>query len=146
MSIVILIETSPFTHLWIGYGKKIAVSHSGVWFSLIWLFSVSSMFASLPDLETYLNLIWFDHFVVIISFLWYFIKKKTFAGDTFSESPSRTSTIFGVVGTIRLVVGRYAYMFSPWVVFIYTCICICLHINLFICLYLSMLYWLLINI
>ncbi|XP_027349799.1 phosphoinositide phosphatase SAC8 isoform X2 [Abrus precatorius] len=33
-------------------------------------------------------------------------------GDTFSESPSRKSTIYGVVGTIRLVVGTYAIVIT----------------------------------
>ncbi|KAJ1381196.1 SAC domain [Sesbania bispinosa] len=33
-------------------------------------------------------------------------------GDTCSESPSRTSTIYGVVGTIRLVVGTYAIVIT----------------------------------
>ncbi|KAK7294712.1 hypothetical protein RJT34_17605 [Clitoria ternatea] len=33
-------------------------------------------------------------------------------GDTFSESPSRTSTIYGVVGTIRLIVGTYAIVIT----------------------------------
>eukprot|EP00256_Glycine_max_P063650 XP_014633507.1 phosphoinositide phosphatase SAC8 isoform X2 [Glycine max] len=33
-------------------------------------------------------------------------------GDTFSGSPLRTSTIYGVVGTIRLVVGTYAIVIT----------------------------------
>ncbi|CAK8541949.1 unnamed protein product [Lathyrus sativus] len=33
-------------------------------------------------------------------------------GDTFSESPTKTSTIYGVVGTIRLVVGTYAIVIT----------------------------------
>ncbi|KAK7395093.1 hypothetical protein VNO78_15635 [Psophocarpus tetragonolobus] len=33
-------------------------------------------------------------------------------GDAFSGSPLRTSTIFGVVGTIRLVVGTYAILIT----------------------------------
>ncbi|RHN46480.1 putative phosphatidylinositol-3,4-bisphosphate 4-phosphatase [Medicago truncatula] len=33
-------------------------------------------------------------------------------GDTVSESPTKTSTIYGVVGTIRLVVGTYAIVIT----------------------------------
>ncbi|TKY65812.1 Phosphoinositide phosphatase SAC8 [Spatholobus suberectus] len=33
-------------------------------------------------------------------------------GDTFSGSPLRTSTIYGVVGTIRLIVGTYAIVIT----------------------------------
>ncbi|WJX82148.1 Phosphoinositide phosphatase sac8 [Trifolium repens] len=33
-------------------------------------------------------------------------------GDTVSESPTKTSTIYGVVGTIRLVIGTYAIVIT----------------------------------
>ncbi|WVZ06482.1 hypothetical protein V8G54_019828 [Vigna mungo] len=67
---------------------------------------VSSMYARLHIMKRVFEI---DHFVVLISVVLIFF---FFAGDTLSGRPLRTSTIYGVVGTIRLVVGTYAIVIT----------------------------------
>jgi len=98
-----------FAHLWISSDQRLLFLPSQVWLDLSCLFSFSSMYATLRIMKRA-----FDNWSFCCN---YFRCSEffSFTGDTLSGSPLRTSTIYGVVGTIRLVVGRYACILLSWV-------------------------------
>lgn len=74
----------------------------------LWIFKRDHLIANivLSSVFSVLVMALIAHCIVIISFSWFYLEKY-FAGDTCSESSSTKSTIYGLIGTIRLVVGRY---------------------------------------